>query len=298
MSPVKITLVKKSWAKVKPISSKAAKIFYATLFEKDPAIESLFNGDMKVQGKKLMSMIGNAVDLLDDLDSLIPVLHDLGRKHAQYGVESAHYDTVGAALLETLATGLGDDFNDDVKTAWTEVYGILAATMIGHSSVEPEKVDTDVVKNDTYEPDALASTGPNNSNTELTEEHTMSNKVDDNNTAFLKGAIEQSGTASLMVDRDLIITYANPASLKILKKHEATFQRKYPGFSAAPEAIMGTCIDTFHSNPAHQRKILDNPSNLPWNVDITIEDLKFSLNVTAIMAEDGSNWAMHWNGRT
>ena len=40
-----------------------------------------------------------------------------------------HYDTVGGALLWTLGAGLGDAFTDDVKTAWTRAYGILAGAM-------------------------------------------------------------------------------------------------------------------------------------------------------------------------
>ena len=44
-------------------------------------------------------------------------------------MKDEHYDTVGGALLHTLATGLGDDFTPEVKGAWTEVYGVLATTM-------------------------------------------------------------------------------------------------------------------------------------------------------------------------
>ena len=105
--------------------------------------------------------------------------------------------------------------------------------------------------------------------------------------AFFHGAVEQSGTASVMIDRDLIITYANKATLALLKKHEATFQQKYPGFKADADALIGTCIDDFHKDPAHQRKLLSDPSNLPWITDIQIEHLCFELNVTAINDANG-----------
>jgi hemoglobin-like flavoprotein len=36
---------------------------------------------------------------------------------------------VGQALLSTLETGLGSGFTPEVREAWTEVYGVLAATM-------------------------------------------------------------------------------------------------------------------------------------------------------------------------
>ena len=130
MTPREIELVQSSFAKVAPIADQAAAMFYARLFELDPSLTALFQGDMAEQGKRLMAMIAAAVKGLDDLDSLVPVVQDLGRRHARYGVKGAHYETVGQALLETLAKGLGEAFTDDVKRAWTAVYGVLSTTMI------------------------------------------------------------------------------------------------------------------------------------------------------------------------
>ncbi len=122
-------LVQGTFAQVAPIADKAAEIFYTKLFEKDPSLKPMFKGDMKDQGKKLMAMIGTAVNGLDNLDALIPAVQNLGKGHAGYGVEDKHYDTVGAALLETLEVGLGEKFTTEVKSAWTEVYTVLATTM-------------------------------------------------------------------------------------------------------------------------------------------------------------------------
>jgi hypothetical protein len=76
-----------------------------------------------------MSTVGVAVDKLDDLDTLIPVLQALGAKHVKYGVLPAHYDIVGQALLDTLALGLGDAFTPALKAAWAEIYGVVSTTM-------------------------------------------------------------------------------------------------------------------------------------------------------------------------
>lgn len=130
MTPEKITLCRESWAKVEPIADDAAALFYQNLFEADPSLQSLFKGDMQEQGKKLMQMITAAVNLLDKLDELVPVVQNLGKRHLAYGVEPEHYDTVGAALLKTLSMGLGDAFTDEVEEAWTTAYGLLAGTMI------------------------------------------------------------------------------------------------------------------------------------------------------------------------
>jgi hemoglobin-like flavoprotein len=123
------TLVQESFAIVAPIADDAAALFYRRLFELDPSLERMFRGDMAEQRRKLMQMLTAAVKGLDRLDQLVPVVQDLGRRHATYGVEDRHYDTVGAALLWTLEKGLGKAFTPETKEAWATVYGILATTM-------------------------------------------------------------------------------------------------------------------------------------------------------------------------
>jgi hemoglobin-like flavoprotein len=123
------TLVQESFAIVAPIADDAAALFYRRLFELDPSLGRMFRGDMSEQRRKLMQMLTAAVKGLDRLDQLVPVVQDLGRRHATYGVEDRHYDTVGAALLWTLEKGLGKAFTPETKEAWTTVYGILATTM-------------------------------------------------------------------------------------------------------------------------------------------------------------------------
>lgn len=129
MTPEQKVLVQQSFTKVVPIADQAAALFYQRLFSLDPTLQPLFSGNMEEQGRKLMKMIGTAVNGLDDLDALVPAVQDLGRRHVGYGVEDGHYDTVGAALIWTLEQGLGDAFTNPVRDAWITVYGILASTM-------------------------------------------------------------------------------------------------------------------------------------------------------------------------
>jgi methyl-accepting chemotaxis protein len=261
MTPKQISLVQESWAKTKLITPEAAEIFYSALFEMDPSLKPLFKNNMTEQGSKLMKMLDTAVKLLDSPEKLIPEVKKLGVRHVDYGVSSAHYDTVGAALLKTLETSLGDDFTSNVQKAWAAIYGLLARTMI-------EAADSAIV-----EKNKMIGSTMNNSN--------------DGQNAFNQGALEQSGTAFMMIDRDFIITYVNESTMKLLNLHEATFQKKWPDFKADKSAIVGYCIDGFHSNPAHQRKLLSDPNNLPYTTDIQIEHLTMELNVTAITSENG-----------
>ena len=129
MNQKQIELVQSSFAEVLPIAETAAALFYDRLFELDPSLRPMFRGDMKEQGKKLMDMIAVVVVNLRNLDRLVPGIQALGARHAGYGVQDEHYDTVGAALLWTLGQGLGEAFTDDVRDAWVAAYTILATTM-------------------------------------------------------------------------------------------------------------------------------------------------------------------------
>lgn len=126
-----IRLVQESFAKVQPIAAQAAQMFYQRLFELDPQLRKLFKGDMQEQGTKLMSMIAAAVNGLNHIDKLVPVLKALGQRHGGYGVKAADYDVVAQALLWTLQQGLQDAFTSEVRAAWTAFYSVAATTMQG-----------------------------------------------------------------------------------------------------------------------------------------------------------------------
>ncbi|MEA1890321.1 MAG: globin domain-containing protein [Pseudomonadota bacterium] len=84
---------------------------------------------MKKQGQMLMSMLNTSVNGLDNLETLVQPLKNMGVRHTSYGVKSEDYDKVGDAFLWTLNEGLGDAFTDEVKDAWATVYTVVADTM-------------------------------------------------------------------------------------------------------------------------------------------------------------------------
>jgi hemoglobin-like flavoprotein len=130
MTPEQKQLVRETWNQVAPIADAAADMFYGRLFEADPTTRKLFQAtDMAAQRQKLLQTLSFAISGLDDLDALVSKVEDLGRRHADYGVTDAHYDSVGAALLWTLEQGLGRAWTPAVASAWTEIYGLLSGIM-------------------------------------------------------------------------------------------------------------------------------------------------------------------------
>jgi nitric oxide dioxygenase len=89
---------------------------------------------MKSQGAKLMAAIAAVVKSLDRIETMLDDLRALARRHDRYGVQEAHYASVGAALLWTLEQGLGFDFTPEVRDAWATAYGLLSSAMIEATS--------------------------------------------------------------------------------------------------------------------------------------------------------------------
>ncbi len=130
MTPQQIQMLKASYDKVETIADTAAGLFYGRLFEVAPAVKPLFHGDMKTQGRMLMSAIGLVVRGLENPDAIIPAVRAMGERHNRYGALPEHYPVVGECLLWTLEQGLGDEFTPELKQAWGEAYALLSGLMI------------------------------------------------------------------------------------------------------------------------------------------------------------------------
>ena len=130
MTPRQVELVQETFKQVVPVRQQVARMFYGRLFFLDPTLSRLFQGNMEEQGDKLTAMLGRVVGELHRVHTIIDHIKALAVRHVQYGVETGHYVTVGAALLWTLEEGLGPSFTDEVKEAWTAAYTLLSGAMI------------------------------------------------------------------------------------------------------------------------------------------------------------------------
>ena len=107
MTPRQIQLIRETFALMEPRLPIAGLLFYQRLFTLDPSLRALFTQDISEQAVKLMQALKFAVAAVEQPRELQPVLASLGRRHVYYGVEERHYESVGAALLGTLAVLLG-----------------------------------------------------------------------------------------------------------------------------------------------------------------------------------------------
>jgi methyl-accepting chemotaxis protein len=97
--------------------------------------------------------------------------------------------------------------------------------------------------------------------------------------ALRASAIDHVSSAVMFTDRDLKVIYVNETSKQMLLKYAEHFRKLWPGFNT--ETIIGTCIDVFHKNPSHQRRILADASNFPHRANIQVGPVTFALQIHA-----------------
>lgn len=129
-----IETVRKTWRMVALQAPDVGYRFYENLFAAAPELRSLFPTDIYDQGNKLVQTLAVAVEGLDNIESVTPILQDLGKGHSKYQVTQAHFDLVGQTLLKTLEQSLGAGFNTQAHQAWSEIYGAVAKVMLDAAS--------------------------------------------------------------------------------------------------------------------------------------------------------------------
>jgi methyl-accepting chemotaxis protein len=106
-----------------------------------------------------------------------------------------------------------------------------------------------------------------------------------------KPMVESAKINLMLCDLDYNITYANPASLSTLKGIE-----QYLPIKASQ--LVGSKIDIFHKDPAHQRAMLATDKNLPHQAKIRVGPETLDLNAVAIYDSTGKyvgpmvNWSV------
>lgn len=124
-----IALVQQTLIDIMPQADSMAQAFYRRLFELDPSLQSLFTHDPVEQRRKFTDMLAALIQGLDRLHTILPEIHQLGLRHAQYGVKPEHYAIAGVALLWAVEHTLGRRLTEEARSAWVEAYDLITTAM-------------------------------------------------------------------------------------------------------------------------------------------------------------------------
>ncbi|CAN5374159.1 hypothetical protein BH09MYX1_BH09MYX1_03610 [soil metagenome] len=127
-----VPVLRQSFELVVERSPNITRRFYEILFERYPKVRPLFGSTdrLAAQEKMLTGALVAVLDHVDDAPWLRQTLLSLGAKHVSYGVRDEMYPWVGESLLATLAEVGGDDWTEEVATAWADAIGAIAGLML------------------------------------------------------------------------------------------------------------------------------------------------------------------------
>ena len=131
LTKTEAALIQKSWQLINKMDPAVlGDVFYSKLFFDNPELRKMFPENMEAQYQKFFDMLDTIIDRLDRLDELKGDIVAMAKRHKGYGVNPYHYNLVGVAFLWTLQKSLGNEWNDEVRSAWVNCYSILSGTMI------------------------------------------------------------------------------------------------------------------------------------------------------------------------
>ena len=130
LTQFEIDTIRRGWAHVRTLKAYAGNVYFKDLFDLAPDVERLFTRALDLHARKLIEALDFVVENLDREDILMPVLADLGVRHAGYGVRPSHYEAMGDALLNMLEKTIGPSFDDEDARAWARLYLQISDVMV------------------------------------------------------------------------------------------------------------------------------------------------------------------------
>ena len=110
-------------------------------------------------------------------------------------------------------------------------------------------------------------------------------------------ALDVCDTSVMIADADFNIIYMNQAVNRMLENRETQLRETLPGFSVA--RLVGTNVDVFHKNPAHQRELISGLKEV-YRTTIKVGSLTFRLTATPMFDAEGkrSGTIVEWDDIT
>jgi len=107
--------------------------FYQRMFLHNPELKDIFNLSNQKSGSQKTALFEAIVAYAKNIDNIAVLKHAVERiaqKHTSFHIQPEHYQIVGLHLIETFRELLPEQFTEQVESAWTAAYGVLANVFI------------------------------------------------------------------------------------------------------------------------------------------------------------------------
>lgn len=117
------------------------------------------------------------------------------------------------------------------------------------------------------------------------------------NAGRVREALDKAAVNVMLADKNYNIVYVNDAALKMFKAGESEIRQDLPDFDASQ--LVGSNIDVFHKNPAHQRAMLDKLAG-KFESELTVGGLIMKFVANPVLSCDGERigTVVEWEDRT
>jgi methyl-accepting chemotaxis protein len=113
----------------------------------------------------------------------------------------------------------------------------------------------------------------------------------------IKVALDNVGSNVMMADNNRKIIYMNKAAESLFQKAEADIRKQLPNFDAS--TLLGSSMDGFHKNPAHQAQMLEKLSGT-YNSTLIIGGRTMTVTASPVVDDKGERLGsvVQWGDRT
>lgn len=128
-----IDIVKSTAPILKQHGQKITTRMYEIMFRNYPEVKAQFDLSAQANGTqpaKLANAVYTYATHIDNLDGLKAMVDKIAHRHVQTHVLPEQYPIVGECLLKAIADVLDDGATEEVITAWTQAYQVLAEVFI------------------------------------------------------------------------------------------------------------------------------------------------------------------------
>lgn len=115
--------------------------------------------------------------------------------------------------------------------------------------------------------------------------------------ARIRSALDNTTTNVMVADADFNIVYMNESQTEMMRDNEQDLRKALRDFSV--DKLIGSNMDVFHANPAHQRQMLENLTST-HKAEITVAGRIFGLIATPVIDANGHRQGVvvEWEDRT
>ncbi|MEU9185339.1 globin domain-containing protein [Streptomyces sp. NPDC048484] len=155
-------LIRRTMDEVAPVADKVTSYFYALLFVRHPDLRTLFPAAMDTQRDRLLKALLTAAEHMDNTETLVAYLQNLGRGHRKYGTRPEHYPAVGECLLGALSRFAEAVWDRETEAAWVRAYTKISQVMIDAAAADELRAPAwwyaEVISHDLRTPDVAVIT--------------------------------------------------------------------------------------------------------------------------------------------